>query len=100
MRPLNQDTEQLAAEPPTLGAVENAADEAGILSDQDETKLSDPSAEDMNLGAAGTELNEPAEFARGEIDVKEQMDRTMAKMDAGLHRPRDPGISPYGKNKQ
>ena len=85
MRPLNQDVELLANEPPTLG-VENAADEADILSDQDETHMTDLSANDPNIGSDGTELHEPADFARGEIDVKEQMDRTMAKMDAGNHR--------------
>ncbi len=97
MRPLNQESEQLAVEPPTLGAVENAADEANILSDQDETMMSDPSAEDPNLGSDGTELDEPGEFARGEIDVKEQMDRTMAAMDANLHRPRDTNITPRSR---
>lgn len=80
MRPLNQEVEQLASETPTLGAVENAADEADILSDQDETQLLSPSDEDPNLGSDGTELDEPADFARGEVDVKEQMDRTMAAM--------------------
>ena len=100
MRPLNQDSEQLASEPPTLAATENSADEADILSDQDETHMTDLSANDPNIGSDGTELNEPADFARGEIDVKEQMDRTMARMDAGHHRPRDPKISPHVKAKQ
>lgn len=97
MRPLNQEVEQLATETPTLGAVENAADEANILSDQDETNLADPSANDPNIGSDGTELDEPGEFARGEIDVKEQMDRTMAAMDANLHRPRDGQITPHSR---
>lgn len=59
---------------------ENPSDEADILSDQDETV-------EANIVSDGTELKGPDDFARGEIDVKEQMDRTMAKMDADNHRP-------------
>lgn len=55
---------------------ENTADEAKILADQDETL-------DINADPTETE-NDPqvgsVEFARGEIDVKEAMDRTMRKM--------------------
>ena len=71
MRPLNQDIEQ--------APVENAEDEAGIITDQDETLLTSPQEADPNLGADGTEnLGEDrAEFVRGEIDVKEAMDRAV-----------------------
>ena len=103
MRPINQDTEQFSSEPPTLGAVENAADEAGILSDQDETMMSNLSADDPNIGSDGTDDDfgaDAAEFARGEIDLKEQMDRTMAHADHIVHRPRDPSITPHSKEGQ
>lgn len=90
MNHLDQDVDESNNETPTLGAVENSADEADILSDQDETQQSaDLSANEDNMISEGTELKGPDDFARGEIDVKEQMDRTMAKMDADNHRPID-----------
>lgn len=99
MRPLNQDIEQTSPESPQLGdAIENAEDEANILADQDETLIADPAANDANIGSDGTEDDfglDPGEFARGEIDLKEQMDRTMANMNAGHHRPRDPNSTPH-----
>lgn len=100
MRPLNQDFEQSSPESPQIGdPVENAADEANILADQDETRLADPAANDANLGSDGTAedfgLDDRGEFARGEIDLKEQMDRTMANMNASHRRSRDPNTTPY-----
>lgn len=57
---------------------ENPADESDILSDQDETQLaSSADQQEENMGGDGSEdlgLDE-AQFARGEIDVKEAMDR-------------------------
>lgn len=84
MRPLNQETEELANEAPSLpvNGTENAADEANIIADQDETLLANPADIDPNLGADGTENigEDRAEFARGEIDVKEAMDRATRAM--------------------
>lgn len=99
MRPLNQDLEQLGSEPPTMGAVENAADEANILADQDETNMTDLSANDENIGSDGTEEFglDSAEFARGEIDLKELMDRSVAAQDALVGHPREHDITPHSQ---
>jgi hypothetical protein len=84
MRPLNQDVEQALPEDPNLAGngTENAADEADIIADQDETLLASPQEADPNLGADGTENigEDRAEFVRGEIDVKEAMDRAVREM--------------------
>lgn len=89
MRPLNKDLEELAVEAPSImgNGTENAADEANIIADQDETLTANPGDLDPNLGADGTdEIGEDrAEFARGEIDVKEAMDR--ATRDAKYANP-------------
>lgn len=94
MRPLNQDHEEMIPEAPNLPGhgTENLEDEANILADQDETLMANPSDNDQNIGSDGTEDFglETAEFARGEIDVKEQMDRTTKKMDAKLRRDPKP----------
>jgi len=100
MRPLNQDHEEMIPESPNLPGqgTENLEDEANILADQDETMLANPSDNDPNMGGDGTDEDyglDPAEFARGEIDVKEQMDRTTENMNARLHRPRDPNSTPH-----
>ena len=92
MRPLNQDIEQTNPE--------NAEDEADILADQDQTSMAHLDANDENIGSDGTEEDfglGSGDFARGEVDVKEQMDRTTAAMDASLHRPRDPVVTPYSE---
>lgn len=98
-RPVNQDTEQLNIESPNLPGhgFENAEDLANILADQDETSMSDPSANDPEIGSDGTDEDfglDPGEFARGEIDVKEQMDRVMASMNSAHHRAPDPNATP------
>lgn len=74
----------------------NAEDEANILADQDETHLKNPQANDENIGSDGTDdyALDSADFARGEIDVKEQMDRTTAQMDVAHHRALDPDVEP------
>lgn len=85
MRPLNQDVEQLGAEPPTAAAVENASDEANILTDQDETQMLNLQDNDPNIGSDGTNMFEPSDFVRGEVDLKEQMDRALAAMDDAVN---------------
>jgi hypothetical protein len=62
-------------QPEITDPAENERDEADIIADQDQTLVED--ADDKNMGADGTRLSEsePADFVRGEIDVKEQMDR-------------------------
>lgn len=74
----------------------NAEDEANILADQDETHQKNLQANDENIGSDGTDdyALDSADFARGEIDVKEQMDRMTAQMDASHHRPLDPDVEP------
>jgi hypothetical protein len=102
MRPLNQDREEMIPEPPIAAgqSPENASDEAGILADQDETLQALPTDDSADIGSLGTKEDFGVEsrdfqFARGEIDVKEQMDRTTAEADATLHRPRDPNVTPF-----
>lgn len=103
MRPLNPDIEELNAEPPELAPdFENAFDEAGILADQDETLEIRLDEEDAAMGADGSSPSFGLEgagndFAQGDVDVKEQMDRITASADAIVHRPRDPDISPYSE---
>lgn len=68
-------------------AFENPEDAALILGDQDETLNGDDLQADDTMGADGGEdnplslENEPDEFVRGEVDVKEQMDRTTERLD-------------------
>lgn len=63
---------------------ENHDDESQILSDQDMTNEEDIKDLDENMGAKTNSLNdlenEPAEFIRGEVDVREQMERTTRRM--------------------
>jgi len=71
------------------GADENSDDESDILSDQDLTEKMDLLSDDENLGAHSRSLdsleNEPEDFMEGELDVKEQMDRAAAALDASIH---------------
>ena len=64
---------------------ENLEDEMEILGDQDETSATGmPDAEDEVMGGMGTGDDyglSTNEFARGEIDVSEQMARTSAAME-------------------
>ena len=93
MNPVDHGLELSQPESPT-------ADEAAILADQDETLLVDLSDNDPNIGSDGTPETlgaGDADFDRGEIDVKEAMDRTTATMDHLNHRARDPGITPHSK---
>ena len=101
MRPLNQENEAMIPESPNLPGhgTENAVDEAGILADQDETLLADARDNDANVGGDGTDEFglDNAEFANGEIDVKEQMDRATANMNAKIHRPTEPDVTPHSR---
>ncbi|MGZ3723072.1 MAG: hypothetical protein ACXVA9_09090 [Bdellovibrionales bacterium] len=58
--------------------VENERDESDILANQDETDIGDVNEDDPLMGAGPTDRFSTAEsddFARGEVDVKDQMDR-------------------------
>ena len=57
---------------PPVTVVENEHDEADILADQDETK---------QPGGINFSSGEVDAFVRGEIDVKEQMDRVGREID-------------------
>ena len=67
---------------------ENKRDESDILADQDQTVSADALTADENMGAKSTTLepleDEPADFMRGEVDVKEQMDRTADAVDSSI----------------
>ena len=101
MRPLNQENEETIPESPNLpgNGVENMADESNILSDQDETLLADTLGNDPDIGSDGTDEFglDNQEFANGEIDLKEQMDRATANMDAKIHRPLDKDVTPHSR---
>lgn len=68
--------------------VEDPMDEADILGDQDSTKTMQPGLDDENMGAQSNALDaledEPADFMRGDIDVKEQMDRAADALESSL----------------
>ncbi len=63
---------------------ENPRDESMILSDQDQTSPGKTNLNDETLGqdpqSAKVLEQEPDDFIRGEVDVKEQMDRAEKKM--------------------
>lgn len=69
-------------------ASEDTMDEKDILHDQDQTLKKSISSDDENMGAHTRSCDrvedEPDEFMQGEIDVKEQMDRTADAMDTSL----------------
>lgn len=68
---------------------ENPGDESDILTDQDQTLAADILTRDDNMGAISNSLDiledEPADFMRGEVDVKEQMDRAAQALDDSIH---------------
>lgn len=70
-------------------ASENTYDENEILEDQDVTNKSNLHTDDENMGAKTRSYesleDEPGDFMRGEIDVKDQMDRAADAMDASIH---------------
>lgn len=71
-------------------AQENPEDESDILTDQDRTSGQNMDLmDDENMGASSNSLesleDEPADFLRGEVDVKEQMDRAASTMDDSIH---------------
>ena len=67
---------------------ENKRDESDILADQDQTVVVDPLTRDENMGAKSTTLDgleeEPGDFMRGEVDVKEQMDRAANALESSI----------------
>jgi hypothetical protein len=69
-------------------AYENGKDSEEILEDQDQTNFEDKLTRDENMGAKSYTLDtledEPADFARGEVDVKAQMDRAERKHDNAI----------------
>lgn len=69
-------------------ASEDTMDEKDILHDQDVTSKRDVNSDDENMGVHTRSYDlvedEPDEFMQGEIDVKEQMDRTADAMDTSL----------------
>jgi hypothetical protein len=66
-------------------ASENERDESNIVTDQDQSAAGVP---DENMGARSRTLDsledEPDDFIRGDIDVKEQMDRAADAMDTSI----------------
>jgi hypothetical protein len=75
--------------PKTSGiAYENGKDAEEILDDQDQTTPEDALSKDENMGAKTFSLDtledEPADFARGEVDVKAQMDKTERAMTSAI----------------
>lgn len=70
-------------------AAESKQDSSEILDDQDQTIESDALTRDENMGAKTYSLDtledEPGDFARGEIDVKTQMDRTARQLNSTIH---------------
>lgn len=77
-------------------ASENTRDENIILGDQDVTMRSSLESDDENMGAHTRSYDriedEPEEFMSGEIDVKEQMDRTADAMDSSLRGLQNQGF--------
>ncbi len=67
---------------------ENKKDESDILADQDQTGLTDRLTQDENMGAKSTTMEsleeEPGAFMRGEVDVKEQMDRAADAIESSI----------------
>lgn len=74
---------------PTGNDSENKEDESGILTDQDQTAPMNDEPYDENMGAKSNSLDtledEPGDFLRGEVDVKEQMDRAADALDRTIH---------------
>lgn len=70
-------------------ATESRNDASEILDDQDQTGENDALTRDENMGAKTYSLDtledEPGDFARGEIDVKTQMDRAARELNSALN---------------
>lgn len=78
----------MADTPETPVPDEDMADESNILGDQDQTVSMHPGVDDENMGAQSKSLDsledEPADFMRGDLDVKEQMDRAADALESSL----------------
>lgn len=74
-------------------AGESREDEANIVADRDQTDLKNSHSQDQYLNGARkvtrSAEEEPADFSRGEVDVKAQMDRAVLAMDRAAHGQRD-----------
>ncbi|MBX2988359.1 MAG: hypothetical protein KF802_10730 [Bdellovibrionaceae bacterium] len=87
---------------PSSDTSQSSRDLQEILSDMDQTSMRSSPEDDLRGGGpVSLDLeDEPAEFVRGEIDVKTQMDRTtrIAKADALGHHDLDdsPDMTPGG----
>lgn len=103
-----KDIDPSAATPPftqlKLGeTTENKVDENEILVDKDETghDTIKTTVERFNLTDTDLDTLEdlPADFMRGEVDVKSQMDMAASAMDSSLRGLQDPGSedSPKGE---
>ncbi len=72
------------------GTFQSRDDEAQIIADQDMTREGNIMDLDENMGAKTNSLDqledEPNDFLSGEVDVKEQMDRTTKAMDYAIDR--------------
>lgn len=71
---------------------ESPSDESDIIGDQDETSTGSPTQDDQLMGGMGSSDVglDAGSFARGEVDVVEQMSRTTDRMDKATHRTDDP----------
>lgn len=68
---------------PVMEPGENEKDESDILANQDETNPGEVNDDDAVMGAGPTDLPESDrdDFLRGDVDVKDQMDRASRVMD-------------------
>lgn len=77
-------------------ASEDTMDEKDILADQDLTLKGSLEGDDENMGVHTRSYDriedEPDEFMQGDIDVKEQMDRTADAMDSSLRGLQNQGF--------
>lgn len=68
---------------------ETFEDESNIVGDRDQTDEKNSKSQDQYLNGARkvtrSAEEEPADFARGEVDVKAQMDRAVLAMDRAAH---------------
>lgn len=73
--------------------LENLEDEMEIINDQDHTEQTDPNTAEEKLGGMGTDPDfgmGSSEFALGEIDLVDQIQRTEKTMDIVTHKNKGP----------
>lgn len=84
-----EDEQVISNEPPVVAgqASENPADEAKILSDQDETReLLEAGVADLEDRPGERFAGDSEEFLEGEVDVSEMMERRMRESEAAVRR--------------